>query len=198
MWIIFYGHECLFEIRLSIILGLCPKVELLGHMAIIFLIYSGRHPLVSMLTSRWQMFQFVYMLAQPCYFLLFKKKNRFPVLQKRSSQDCLHNSVSVRNTACLRAQLSRCVWPFVTLRTVAHQAPQSMALSTLDCSGLHALLQGILSNQGIRPTASALQADSLLLSHQGSLSLTLVNCKIQSGYGGKFLCYVHLTTIFKN
>ena len=131
-------------------------------------------------------------------FSAFLKKNRFPVLQKRSSQDCLHNSVSVRNTACLRAQLSRCVWPFVTLRTVAHQAPQSMALSTLDCSGLHALLQGILSNQGIRPTASALQADSLLLSHQGSLSLTLVNCKIQSGYGGKFLCYVHLTTIFKN
>ena len=37
----------------------------------------------------------------------FLKKNRFPVLQKRSSQDCFHNSASVRNTACLCAQLSR-------------------------------------------------------------------------------------------
>ena len=31
LWIIFYGHGCLFEIRLLIILGMCPKVELLGH-----------------------------------------------------------------------------------------------------------------------------------------------------------------------
>ena len=46
LWIIFYGHGCLFEIRLLIILGMCPKVELLGHMATIFLIYSGPHALV--------------------------------------------------------------------------------------------------------------------------------------------------------
>ena len=96
LWIIFYGHGCLFEIRLLIILGMCPKVELLGHMATIFLIYSGRHALVSILTSRWQVFQFVYMLAQACYFQLlfyyyyflifsFFLKNRVPVLQKDES-----------------------------------------------------------------------------------------------------------------
>jgi len=48
--------------------------------------------------------------------------------------------------------------------------------------GCHALLQGDLPNPGIEPTspvAPALQADSLLLSHQGSPNL--IHLYINSG-----------------
>ena len=61
---------------------------------------------------------------------------------------------------------------FVTLWTVAHQAPLSMGFSRQEYwSGLPFPPPGDLPDPGIGPmlpVAPALQADSLLLSHQGS------------------------------
>ena len=58
---------------------------------------------------------------------------------------------------------------FVTLWTVAHQAPLSMGFSRQDySSGLPCPPPGDLPNPGIKPTSPALQEDSLLLSHWGS------------------------------
>ena len=63
---------------------------------------------------------------------------------------------------------------FVTPRTVVHHAPLSMRFSRQEyCSGLLFPTPGDLPDPGIQltgPAASpALQADSLPLSHQGSL-----------------------------
>ena len=53
--------------------------------------------------------------------------------------------------------------------TVVHQAPLSMEFSKQEYwSGLPFPPPGDLPNPGIEPASSALQADSLLLSHQGS------------------------------
>ena len=68
-----------------------------------------------------------------------------------------------------------CVQLFVTLWTLAHQAPLSMRFSRQDYwSGLPCLSPGDLPDPGIGPTfpvAPALQADSLLLSHWGRLGI---------------------------
>ena len=57
-----------------------------------------------------------------------------------------------------------------TLWTVARQAPLSMGFSQQEYwSGLPCLPPGDLPNPGTKPRSPALQADSLLLSHQGSL-----------------------------
>ena len=60
---------------------------------------------------------------------------------------------------------------------VASQAPLSMEFSRQECcSGLPFPSPGDLPNPGIKPTSPALQADSLLLSHQGiPLNSSLVN-----------------------
>ena len=59
---------------------------------------------------------------------------------------------------------------FVILWTIAHHAPLSMGFSKLEYwSGLPCLLPGDLPNprmEPMSPAAPALQADSLLLSHQ--------------------------------
>ena len=61
---------------------------------------------------------------------------------------------------------------FATLWTIAHQAPLSMGFSRqIYWSGLPCLPAGDLPHPGIEPESPvvpALQADSLLLSHQGS------------------------------
>ena len=58
---------------------------------------------------------------------------------------------------------------FVTPRTVACQAPLSMGFSRQEYqSGLPWRPPGDLPDPGIEPRSSALQADSLPLSHQGS------------------------------
>ena len=58
---------------------------------------------------------------------------------------------------------------FVTPWTVAHQAPLFMEFSRHEYwSGLLFPSPGNLSNPGIRPMSPALQAASLLLSHEGS------------------------------
>ena len=60
-------------------------------------------------------------------------------------------------------QLSAAPW------TVAHQAPLSVEFSKQEYwSGLLFPSPGDLPDPGIKPTAPAIQADSLLLSHQGS------------------------------
>ena len=63
------------------------------------------------------------------------------------------------------------VWLFVTLWTVAHQAPLSMGFFRQEYwSGLPCPPQGDLPNSGIKPAspaAPAPHADSLPLSHQG-------------------------------
>ena len=73
--------------------------------------------------------------------------------------------------ACMLSHFSR-AWLFVTLCTVARQASLSMGLSRQEYwSGLPCLPSADLPYPGIVPTppaSSALQADSLWLSHWGS------------------------------
>ena len=71
---------------------------------------------------------------------------------------------------CVCESLSR-VQIFVTPWTVAHQAPLSMGFYRQGYWGRKIPSPGDLPQPGIKPVspvASALQADSLLLSHQGS------------------------------
>ena len=76
--------------------------------------------------------------------------------------------MSVVKVFCLVAKLCD---SFVTPWTVAHQAPLSMRFSRQEYwSRLPFPPPGDLPDPGIEPTSvsPALQADSLLLSHQGS------------------------------
>ena len=58
---------------------------------------------------------------------------------------------------------------FAAAWTLAHQVPLSMKFSRQEFwSGLPCSSAGDLPNPGIEPTSIALQADSLLLSHQGN------------------------------
>ena len=62
-----------------------------------------------------------------------------------------------------------CARLFATPWTAAHQAPLSMGFSKQEYwSGLPFPTSGDLSNQGIELSSPVLQAESLLLSHQGS------------------------------
>ena len=64
---------------------------------------------------------------------------------------------------------------FVSPWTVALQAPLFMEFSSQEYwSGLPFPSPGNLPNPGIEPTSPALQVDSLLLSHQGSLTKTVM------------------------
>ena len=70
--------------------------------------------------------------------------------------------------ACMLSRFSR-VRLFVTLWTIAKQAPLSMGFSRQEYwSELPCPPPGDLPETGIEPTSLALQADSLPLSHQGS------------------------------
>ena len=78
---------------------------------------------------------------------------------------------------------------FVTLRTVVLQAPLPVGSRQEDWGGLPCSPPGDLPDPGIEPTspmAPALQADSLLLRHEGSLKtihgITLILYKIQQIY----------------
>ena len=62
----------------------------------------------------------------------------------------------------------------MTSGTVVHQAPLSMRFSRPEYwSGFPFPPSGDLANPGIKPMSPALQADSLLLSHWGSLSCSI-------------------------
>ena len=71
---------------------------------------------------------------------------------------------------------------FVTLWTVAHQAPLSMGFPRQEyCSGLPVPSLGDLPDPGIKPVSLASQAVSLLLSHsEFSFSKYLVENKMAS------------------
>ena len=67
--------------------------------------------------------------------------------------------------ACVLSNFS-CVPLFVTLWTVAHKAPLSMEFLRQDYwTGLPGPPPGDLPDTGVEPMSSALQADSLLVSH---------------------------------
>ena len=67
---------------------------------------------------------------------------------------------------------------FVTLWTVAGQAPLSMGFSKQEYwSGLPFPSPEDLPNPGIEPTSPALQVDSLLLHHQGSPCKAVSSCR---------------------
>ena len=67
---------------------------------------------------------------------------------------------------------------FVTPWTIAHQAPLSIGFSRQEYwSGLPCPSPGDLPNSGIEPGSPALQADSLSLSHQGSIKRSHNNKK---------------------
>ena len=70
--------------------------------------------------------------------------------------------------ACMISCFSH-VRPCATLWTVAHQAPLSMGFSRQEFwNVISCPTPGNLPNTGIKSAYPAMQADSLLLSHQGS------------------------------
>ena len=79
---------------------------------------------------------------------------------------CIINFKNVCVYSLSRVQLCVMLW------TVAHQAPLSMEFSRQESwSGLPLPPLGDLPDPGIKPTFPAWQADSLPLSHPGSLEL---------------------------
>ena len=76
-----------------------------------------------------------------------------------------------QSPVCMLSHFS-CVWLFATLWTVARQAPLSMGFFRHEhWNGLLCPTPGDLPNPEIESMSSAMQADSLLLSHQGSPSI---------------------------
>ena len=85
--------------------------------------------------------------------------------------------------------LSR-VWLFVTLWTVAYQAPQSMEFSRQEYwSGLPFPSPGDLPNPGIKPGSPALQADALP-------SEPVFNILDDSYSNNKNVCYFPIFSLF--
>ena len=83
---------------------------------------------------------------------------------------CTKYTAVSENCSCLVLSNSS-----VTPRTIAHQAPLSVGFSRQEYwRGLPFPFPGDLPNPGIELTSPALPVDSLLLSHQGSLKLTLI------------------------
>ena len=90
-----------------------------------------------------------------------------------------------------------CIWLFVTLWKVAHQAPLSMEFSRQEhWSGLPCPPPGDLPNPGIKPRSPTLQADSFLAEPPGkpkntgvgSLSLLQGNFPTQESNWGLLHC----------
>ena len=99
----------------------------------------------------------------------------------QQSDSIVHILVSMHVCVCVCVlSYSNCVWLFVTLWTVACQAPPSMGFSRQEYwTGLSFPAPGNLPNPGIKPlspVAPALQADSLPRSHQGSPKIA--SCRI--------------------
>ena len=79
-------------------------------------------------------------------------------------------SSSVREHSCMLSHFSH-VQLFATVWTLAHRAPMSMGFSRQEYwSELPCPPAGDLPDPGIKPESSALQVDSLLLSHWRSLT----------------------------
>ena len=79
---------------------------------------------------------------------------------------------------CCCAKYFSCVLLFVTLGTTAHQAPLSMGFSRQEYwNGLLFTSSEDPPNPGIKSDSPTLQADSLLLSHQGSPQIMVTQYK---------------------
>ena len=103
------------------------------------------------------------------------------VLQRiTTTEDMGEGSVPRKPHSFLHAQLLCCILLFVTLWTVAHQAPLSMGLFKQEYwSGLLCPPPGDLPNPGIEPTSPAvppLQVDSFLLSPIMALIHNKITC----------------------
>ena len=93
------------------------------------------------------------------------------VLQSMGSQRVGHDWVTELNWCCRFSH----VWLFATPQTVAHQVSQSMEFSRQEYwSGLPFPPPKDLPNPGIELATTALQEDSLPLSHQGSPKLLYI------------------------
>ena len=89
--------------------------------------------------------------------------------------------VCVWGGVCVCECVLSCVWLFVTLWTITHQAPLSMGFPKQEyCSGLPFPPPGIFQTQGSNPCRLHWQADSLPLSHERSLLSTVILSKLQS------------------
>ena len=76
---------------------------------------------------------------------------------------------------CVCGQLFTSAQFFATPWTVAHRAPLSMGFSRQEYwSGLPLPPPGDLPDPGIKPASPALQADSLLLNHEGSPEVDII------------------------
>ena len=99
---------------------------------------------------------------------------------------CIHVYVCVCLCVCVLSHFS-CVQLFVTLWTIAHQAPLSFGFPRQQYqSVLPFLPPGDLPHSGIKPASlhsPALQEDTLLLSHQGRIYIytsIIVNKRVQN------------------
>ena len=93
---------------------------------------------------------------------------------QRAAPDAINRSTIVQFCGCSQVILLLscfgCVWLYATLQTAAHQVPQSTGFSRQEYwTGLTSLAPEDLPDPGIKPGSTALQAASLLLSHQGRL-----------------------------
>ena len=122
-------------------------------------------------------------------------------VQERTCENILymrtyeHICINGKYCAYVHAQLLSCVWLFVTPWTLPRQASLSVEFNMdrntgVDC---HFLLQGIFPTQGLNLRILQLlcgQADSLPLSHMGSLEKYCVGQKLHSDffirYNGKW------------
>ena len=111
----------------------------------------------------------------PTLFIFFVLDLKISSLKDASDQGQKHSHQKFyfhKNAGdLLQLLLSHCshVQLCATLWTAASQAPLSMGFSRQKCgSGLPCPPPGDLPNPGMEPRSPVLQADSLLLSHQGS------------------------------
>ena len=82
-------------------------------------------------------------------------------------------------SCCLHTKSFSCVWLFVMLWTVAHQAPLSMGFSRQEYwSGCHALLQGIFLTPRLNPHILLWQVDSSPLRPPGKPFVMLLVCNV--------------------
>ena len=104
---------------------------------------------------------------------------------QRAALDSINRSTIVHFCSCSQVILLlssfSCVWFYAALQTAAHQAPLSIGFSRQEYwTGLTCPPPGDLPDPGIKPGSSALQADSLLPSHQGRLKEYWTSAKVPS------------------
>ena len=160
--------------QISSILKYSPWLSVLSLQLFVFFLVGGK---VERL-GQWKSFPSI-SNCKPFYHFI----SLFPmhILLKHFEMDWRYYAVSTPPTRILhgyfRKRICSCcclvtqsIWLFATSWTVAHRALLSMGLSRQEYwSGFPFLLQGVLSDSGIKPIFPVLQEVSLPLSHLGSL-----------------------------